>query len=73
MSRAIQGGGIGSAAMDAVEAMATNEPLCAKTLALDTVSKAAHANAALWAAFGIDPPKVRSFLLSLASFVSFGC
>ncbi|KAJ5634979.1 uncharacterized protein N7484_008292 [Penicillium longicatenatum] len=34
----IQGQGIGRAAMDAVENMATREPLCAQTLMLDTVT-----------------------------------
>jgi hypothetical protein len=37
ISRAIQGGGIGRAAMDAIESGAANEPLCAKVLSLDTV------------------------------------
>ncbi|OHX01203.1 hypothetical protein CSPAE12_00007 [Colletotrichum incanum] len=39
VSFALQGSGIGRAAMDMVEHMATSEPLCAKTLMLDTVSK----------------------------------
>ncbi|EFQ30162.1 hypothetical protein CGRA01v4_00457 [Colletotrichum graminicola] len=39
VSDAIQGSGIGRAAMDMAEAMAAGTPLCAKTLVLDTVSK----------------------------------
>jgi hypothetical protein len=67
VSRAIQDAGIGSAALDIVEVMATNEPLCAKVLTLDTVSKEAHGNAALWAAYEIDPPKVSyCFIYSLS-------
>ena len=67
VSRAIQGAGIGSAAMDIVEVMATKEPLCAKVLTADTVSKEAHENPALWAAYEIDPPKVSyCFIYSLS-------
>ncbi|GJC96762.1 hypothetical protein ColKHC_05588 [Colletotrichum higginsianum] len=39
VSFALQSAGIGRAAMDMVESMATSEPLCARTLMLDTVSK----------------------------------
>ncbi|KXH61476.1 hypothetical protein CSAL01_03887 [Colletotrichum salicis] len=39
VSFALQSCGIARAAMDLVESMATSEPLCAKTLMLDTVSK----------------------------------
>ncbi|KAK1584948.1 uncharacterized protein LY79DRAFT_559869 [Colletotrichum navitas] len=39
VSDAIQGSGIGRAAMDMAESMAAGTPLCAKTLMLDTVSK----------------------------------
>lgn len=38
ISQKIQGQGLGRAAMDAVEDMATREPLCAQTLMLDTVT-----------------------------------
>jgi GNAT superfamily N-acetyltransferase len=38
--QSLQGGGIGRAAMDAVEDMAAREPLWAQTLMLDTVTKA---------------------------------
>lgn len=37
--KSLQGGGIGRAAMDAVEDMAAREPLWAQTLMLDTVTK----------------------------------
>jgi GNAT superfamily N-acetyltransferase len=36
VSAALQGGGLGRAAMDAVENMAISEPLCAKWLLLST-------------------------------------
>ncbi|KAF4975581.1 hypothetical protein FZEAL_7653 [Fusarium zealandicum] len=39
VSKALQSKGIGRAAMDTVESMAVNEPLYAKTLALDTIHK----------------------------------
>ncbi|OHF02550.1 hypothetical protein CORC01_02245 [Colletotrichum orchidophilum] len=39
VSFALQSSGIARAAMDLIESMATSEPLCAKTLMLDTVSK----------------------------------
>ncbi|KAF4425109.1 hypothetical protein F53441_14190 [Fusarium austroafricanum] len=39
VSKALRSKGIGRAAMDIVESMAIQEPLCAKTLALDTAEK----------------------------------
>ncbi|KAF4497364.1 hypothetical protein FAGAP_6467 [Fusarium agapanthi] len=39
VSKALRSKGIGRAAMDIVESMAIEEPLCAKTLALDTAEK----------------------------------
>ncbi|SPO04643.1 uncharacterized protein DNG_07328 [Cephalotrichum gorgonifer] len=39
VSAPLQSAGFGRAAMDALEAMATSEPLCATTLMLDAVSK----------------------------------
>ncbi|KAL6917600.1 hypothetical protein ACHAPO_000591 [Fusarium lateritium] len=39
ISKALRSKGIGRAAMDLVESMAIDEPLCAKTLALDTAQK----------------------------------
>ncbi|TVY65646.1 hypothetical protein LSUE1_G006192, partial [Lachnellula suecica] len=39
ISTALQGSGLGRAAMDAVEAMATSEPLNARVLGLSTVAK----------------------------------
>lgn len=39
VSHAFQSQGVGRAAMDEVENMATEEPLCAQTLLLDTVQK----------------------------------
>ncbi|CAM1502189.1 Fc.00g041730.m01.CDS01 [Cosmosporella sp. VM-42] len=39
VSHALRANGIGRASMDAVESMAVDEPLCARTLALDTLYK----------------------------------
>jgi len=39
VSRALQGGGLGRAAMDAIERMAIEPPLNAKVLALDTLAR----------------------------------
>ena len=39
VSRALQGSGLGRAAMDTVESLAISEPLCAKTLALNAINK----------------------------------
>lgn len=39
ISNALRSKGIGRVAMDIVESMAIDEPLCAKTLALDTAEK----------------------------------
>ncbi|CAG2000994.1 unnamed protein product [Fusarium graminearum] len=39
ISKALRSKGIGRAAMDLVESMAIDEPLCAKTLAIDTAQK----------------------------------
>jgi GNAT superfamily N-acetyltransferase len=39
ISRALQGSGLGRAAMDTIENLAISEPLCAKTLGLNAISK----------------------------------
>ncbi|KAH8590204.1 hypothetical protein B0O99DRAFT_722272 [Bisporella sp. PMI_857] len=39
ISRALQGSGLGRAAMDTIENLATSEPLCAKTLTLNAITK----------------------------------
>jgi hypothetical protein len=39
VSRALQGNGLGRAAMDTVENLAISEPLCPKTLALNAINK----------------------------------
>ena len=46
VTRALQGKGIGRAAMDAIESMATGEPLRARTLILTTVQKEDQLNVA---------------------------
>ncbi|KAK9235729.1 hypothetical protein V1525DRAFT_409194 [Lipomyces kononenkoae] len=58
ISKALQGNGLGRAAMDAVENMAGNEPLCAKALALDTIAREFHRDEKPWKAFGIPHPVV---------------
>lgn len=39
VTHALQSTGLGRAAMDTLEAMAASEPLCAKTIMLDTLQK----------------------------------
>lgn len=39
VSRVLQSKGVGRAAMDSIESIAVTEPICARTLALDTVHK----------------------------------
>jgi hypothetical protein len=58
VSTALQGCGIGGAAMDAVEAMATSAPLNAGMLTLYTGSNANNLRKDLWKAFGLEPPTV---------------
>lgn len=58
VSDALQGMGLGRAAMDAVESMAISEPLCAETLALSTVARDYVGKDERWAALGREPPKV---------------
>jgi hypothetical protein len=56
IEHAFRSQGVGRAAMDIIESMATSEPLCARTLGLDTVStEGAHKLAKL---DGKEPPKV---------------
>ena len=59
ISTALQGSGLGRAAMDVIENTAISEPLSAKTLALSTVAKDYDQKAGKWVALGRDPPKVR--------------
>lgn len=56
VSNALQSNGIGRAAMDTVENIAINEPLCAKTLVLKTRSKEKELTSEKWLALGMDPP-----------------
>ncbi|KAK9372528.1 uncharacterized protein V1513DRAFT_451977 [Lipomyces chichibuensis] len=58
ISRALQSCGLGRAAMDTVERIAIEEPLCAKTLALDTQAREQALNVEMWKAFKLSPPKV---------------
>jgi GNAT superfamily N-acetyltransferase len=58
ISDALQGMGLGRAAMDAVESMAISEPLCAETLALSTLAREYVRKGERWTALGKEPPKV---------------
>lgn len=58
VSAALQGSGLGGAAMDAVEHMAISEPLCAKQLSLATVANEYPGREEKRIAMGRDPPKV---------------
>jgi Acetyltransferase (GNAT) family len=61
ISRALQSLGLGRAAMDEVERMATSEPLNAKTLTLGTVANEYEGKKEMWEAMreeGRDEPKV---------------
>ena len=58
ISRAIQGGGLGRAAMDTIESEAVNEPLCAKVLSLDTLANKSANRSEMWVEIGMKPPSV---------------
>jgi len=58
ISRAIQGGGLGRAAMDTIESEAVNEPLCAKILSLDTLANESANRSEMWAEIGMKPPSL---------------
>ncbi len=57
ISRALQSGGLGRAAMDVIESEAVNEPLCAKVLSLDTLANES-AESGMWAEIGMKTPAV---------------
>lgn len=58
VSNVLQSSGVGRAAMDALEDMATAEPFCATTLMLDTISKEDQARVDFATAFYGHVPKV---------------
>lgn len=58
VSRALRNKRIGTAAMQAAEAMATDEPLCARTLALDTTPREDQMREDIAKAFYGGVPKV---------------
>lgn len=60
VSGVLQGCGLGRASMDTIEAMAINEPLNAKTLALDTAARDSPDRAEKFLAFGMVMTKVCS-------------
>lgn len=58
VSHALQSGGIGRAAMDQIESLATSEPLNARTLMLDTLLHENQTDKAIAEAFHGAVPKV---------------
>ncbi|KFX99146.1 hypothetical protein V490_01922 [Pseudogymnoascus sp. VKM F-3557] len=58
ISRAIHGGGLGGAALDAIESQAINEPLCAKILSLDTLAKHCANTTDMWEETGMKRPEL---------------
>lgn len=58
ISNALQSSGLGRAGMDAIEAMATQSPICAKTLMLDSVCKEHQTNKEFALGFYGYVPKV---------------
>ncbi|KAF4303914.1 acyl-n-acyltransferase [Botryosphaeria dothidea] len=58
VSHVLQNKGVGRAAMDMIEAMAVEEPLCAKVLALDTVHKDDQIRPEFFEANGQQPRKM---------------
>lgn len=58
ISEALQGKGLGRAAMDAVESMAVEPPLKAKALALDTLAREHAVDLEFWKELQAPPPRV---------------
>jgi len=56
ISRALQGGGLGGAAMDTVENIAISEPLCAKSLGLNAINKNDPGREEKYKALGLTIP-----------------
>jgi GNAT superfamily N-acetyltransferase len=61
VSRALQGSGLGRAAMDTVENLAISEPLCAKTLALNAINKDDPEREENYKALGLAIPPASCF------------
>jgi hypothetical protein len=59
VSRALQGGGLGSAVLDTIESTATSKPLCAKVLALNAINKVDPEREEKYKALGLTIPPVR--------------
>jgi GNAT superfamily N-acetyltransferase len=58
VSRALQGAGLGRAAMDTVESIAISEPLNAKVLGLNSINKVDEGREPKYEALGIVLPLV---------------
>jgi GNAT superfamily N-acetyltransferase len=61
ISRALQGSGLGRAAMDTVEQLAISEPLCAKILGLNAINKDDPGREEKYRALGITIPPASCF------------
>jgi len=59
VSRALQGSGLGRAAMDTVERLAISEPLCATTLGLNAINKVDPDREEKYRVLGLDIPPVK--------------
>lgn len=59
VSRALQGRGLGRAAMDTIENVAVSEPLCAKVLGLNAINKVDPDREEKYKALGLIIPPVR--------------
>jgi GNAT superfamily N-acetyltransferase len=64
VSRALQGGGLGSAVLDTVEKLAVSEPLLAKTLALNAINKDDPEREEKYKALELTIPPVSIFILN---------
>ena len=73
VSHALQGSGLGNSAMDALEDLVTKEPLCARTIMLDTVSKKDQLNKEFAANFYGYIPKVCLWTFPTFFFFLFFC
>jgi GNAT superfamily N-acetyltransferase len=60
VSRALQGSGLGRAAMDTVERLAISEPLCATTLGLNAINKVDPDREEKYRVLGLEIPPVNA-------------
>ncbi|KAL2065855.1 hypothetical protein VTL71DRAFT_3525 [Oculimacula yallundae] len=58
ISRAIQSGGLGRAAIEKIESQAVNEPINTKVLSLDTLANSSHGGQDLWRQLNMEVPPI---------------